>query len=355
MTTTDLISMGIDPCYWYPAIRLKDLGRRPTRVRLWHQDVVLFRSRQGDIVAFEDRCRHRKVALSEGMVDDTGIVCPFHGWCYDTNGVLARIPYWPDARPLPKLSLRRFPTTIGNGIVWIRQDDSTAQQDDPGFYARLQFPGDQWFHIIMDRTFPNHFAFGVINGMDFFHFHLHRRYQPWQQIRLVARHDDADSVTADYEITMEGSLPARLFKRLLRNGRQTRLVEQIHVEYVYPHHFASVGEDMKVTVFFRPIDERQTHVFIDMYFARPQKFWVPRWLYLNIVQKLFFYRIQAEDAWAGELEQRANETAPDVLRAEINPISLAVEHLIETKWRRFDGTMADADPGHIAKLPVSTD
>lgn len=331
---TDLRKIGIDRRYWFPAVRLKDLRRKPLTVQLWYQDIVVFRTRTGEIVALEDRCRHRKVALSSGQVSDTGIVCPFHGWCYGADGRLAGIPYWPKNRALPKVGVRAFPTRVAGGIVWVYAGNDQARAES-GLFSRLDYPADKWIHIVMDRVFLNHFAFGVVNGMDFFHFHLHRRYQPWQEIKLVQLSQDADSVTADYEITVGQSLSARLFKKILQRGGAETVVDRIHAEYVYPHHFARVAEDMKVGVFFRPIDRERTQVFIDMHFARPARFWWLRLLYLRTIQKLFLAQIQAEDAWAGELEQRANERAPDVARIEVNPTSLAAERVMEARWRAF--------------------
>lgn len=38
---------------------------------------------EGDLVAFEDQCSHRRCSLSEGELDGTVIACPCHGATFD--------------------------------------------------------------------------------------------------------------------------------------------------------------------------------------------------------------------------------------------------------------------------------
>jgi len=39
----------------------------------------------GAVCAFEDRCRHKGVALSEGRLQDHVLTCSAHGWQYDAR------------------------------------------------------------------------------------------------------------------------------------------------------------------------------------------------------------------------------------------------------------------------------
>ena len=46
----------------------------------------------GEVRAFRDLCVHQGTALSLGWVEDGCLVCPYHGWTYDTDGQCGRIP-----------------------------------------------------------------------------------------------------------------------------------------------------------------------------------------------------------------------------------------------------------------------
>jgi branched-subunit amino acid ABC-type transport system permease component len=60
-----------------------EIQQRPVRREIWKQPVVLFRTRQGEMRALEDRCAHRLVRLSRGRVKDDKIECAYHGWQFN--------------------------------------------------------------------------------------------------------------------------------------------------------------------------------------------------------------------------------------------------------------------------------
>ena len=61
-------------------------------VRIFGEDLVLFRDGQGRIGLVEDRCAHRRVKLDCGYANGNGIRCPYHGWTYDTHGQCVEQP-----------------------------------------------------------------------------------------------------------------------------------------------------------------------------------------------------------------------------------------------------------------------
>lgn len=45
--------------------------------------LVLWCDGAGDWHAFEDKCPHRGVALSEGRIEAGQLQCSYHGWLFD--------------------------------------------------------------------------------------------------------------------------------------------------------------------------------------------------------------------------------------------------------------------------------
>ncbi len=43
--------------------------------------------------ALEDRCAHRQVPLSQGLVEGDTIRCGYHGWAYDCRRRCVDVPY----------------------------------------------------------------------------------------------------------------------------------------------------------------------------------------------------------------------------------------------------------------------
>ncbi|TGV61962.1 Rieske (2Fe-2S) protein, partial [Mesorhizobium sp. M2D.F.Ca.ET.160.01.1.1] len=61
--------------FWQAVALSADTGKRPKRILLDGEPVVLFRSAQG-IAALFDRCPHRLVELSTGKIVGGEIECP---------------------------------------------------------------------------------------------------------------------------------------------------------------------------------------------------------------------------------------------------------------------------------------
>lgn len=77
--------------YWHPVARSTDLKDKPVSACLLDVPIVLWRAPSG-VAAFKDVCIHRGAPLSLGRLQDSQLVCPYHGWCYAEDGSVAHIP-----------------------------------------------------------------------------------------------------------------------------------------------------------------------------------------------------------------------------------------------------------------------
>ena len=65
----DLRKTGINPDFWYPLARSKELRPGKAIGRTFAgEPIVLVRTAQGAVFALEDRCAHRQVPLHLGVV-----------------------------------------------------------------------------------------------------------------------------------------------------------------------------------------------------------------------------------------------------------------------------------------------
>jgi phenylpropionate dioxygenase-like ring-hydroxylating dioxygenase large terminal subunit len=118
------------PRVWQMACRLEEIPQPHDYVEyeFLDQSVVVVRTEDEGARAFENACRHRGVRLVEGRgtcVD--GFTCPFHGWCYGTDGANAGIPrrrsfaeHNLDAGDLDLVPVR---CEVWGGCAWINLDD----------------------------------------------------------------------------------------------------------------------------------------------------------------------------------------------------------------------------------------
>src|SRR5215470_16234006 len=86
--------------------------------------LVIWRTAAGVVVAFDERCCHKRMPLSQGRLIETDLLqCAYHGLCYDAAGRCVRIPSHPDGRIPPQARLRPFPVIEQDGLVWVWPGD----------------------------------------------------------------------------------------------------------------------------------------------------------------------------------------------------------------------------------------
>ena len=114
---------------WYPIAWSRDVGRKLEARRIVEQNVVLYRTQAGGVVAMEDACPHRLLPLSMGKLRGDHVECGYHGMTYDCSGKCVRVP---GQEIVPASALvKTYPTHENMGLVWIWMGDpSLARTDD---------------------------------------------------------------------------------------------------------------------------------------------------------------------------------------------------------------------------------
>lgn len=117
--------------HFYIACRSKDLRDRPIARTILGTPIVLFREEGGRATALIDRCAHRNVPLSLGSCQGGRLVCGYHGWEYDGQGICQRVPALAGpqtgkARRVPQLA-----TVEQQGFVWVYARPDTAPKVAP--------------------------------------------------------------------------------------------------------------------------------------------------------------------------------------------------------------------------------
>ena len=79
---------------WVRAARLSDLPRGEGRaVRIDGRWFALFHDAERGILAIDDACPHQGASLGEGTYHKGRVICPWHGWVFDTvTGACAGVP-----------------------------------------------------------------------------------------------------------------------------------------------------------------------------------------------------------------------------------------------------------------------
>src|SRR5271167_4721909 len=74
---------------WQMACRLEEIPEVDDFVvyEILDQSVIVVRTSDLGVRAFQNACRHRGVQVAQGRGNcQGGFTCPFHGWCYGVDG-----------------------------------------------------------------------------------------------------------------------------------------------------------------------------------------------------------------------------------------------------------------------------
>ncbi|MEX2599673.1 MAG: Rieske 2Fe-2S domain-containing protein [Dehalococcoidia bacterium] len=106
--------------YWMPVRPTAELlSKNVIKVRLLGEDLVLFRTKKGEMGLIGDRCAHRFAGLEYGIPDDDGIRCPYHGWLYGLDGQCLDTPLEPaESTFKERIKLTGYPVKELGGLVW---------------------------------------------------------------------------------------------------------------------------------------------------------------------------------------------------------------------------------------------
>lgn len=127
---------------WYVLARGASLKpRQVRRVDVGGRDVVVWRGADGRAGALDARCAHLGADLAEGRVEDDGLRCAYHGWCWSAEGACVRAEG--RERP-PARRARAYRVVERHGLVWAWLGGTPAfdvpEQVAPPGWRRIVLP-----------------------------------------------------------------------------------------------------------------------------------------------------------------------------------------------------------------------
>jgi nitrite reductase/ring-hydroxylating ferredoxin subunit len=103
---------------WQPVCLSSELGELPLKVTLLGEDLVLFRSRNGDLGLLDRHCSHRGASLEYGLPTDAGIQCCYHGWHFACDGRILDTPNDPRSSLKTRICHPAYPVHEYQGIIF---------------------------------------------------------------------------------------------------------------------------------------------------------------------------------------------------------------------------------------------
>ena len=157
--------------YWQPFLLASELKDVPLPVRLFGEDLVVFRDRSGNVGLLHRNCAHRGTSLEFGIPAERGLRCCYHGWHFDLDGTILDTPAEPAGSRI-KSNFRQgaYPVAELHGLLFAYMGPADEKPELP-VYDSFSFPDDtqiapfrmtlpcNWLQIVENGADPMHNAF----------------------------------------------------------------------------------------------------------------------------------------------------------------------------------------------------
>lgn len=156
---------GLMRAYWQPAALVSEMSEeKPVKaVRLFGEDLVLFRKPSGEWGLISRFCAHRGVDLSYGRLEDGGLRCLYHGWLFNAEGRCTDQPAEPEhSRFADKIRVAAYPCREKNGIIFAY----LGAGDPPPFPAYDCFSAPEEYTFAFKGLWECNWLQGVEGGID---------------------------------------------------------------------------------------------------------------------------------------------------------------------------------------------
>ncbi|MFI1653325.1 Rieske 2Fe-2S domain-containing protein [Streptomyces sp. NPDC020472] len=347
----DLRRVGAHPDHWYPVALSRKVRRgRAYATAFAGERIALYRGESGAVHALEDRCAHRQVPLSMGVVEGETLRCCYHAWAYRGDGRISQIPYLSKGDGRPPRGVRGYPVREAYGLVFVFPGD-------PGKAAETALPelpahgSPQYRTMTFSRTVRCHYSFMHENLLDMNHQFLHRGVVGRLHPELLSHRAEGRTVEARYLFTHTGGKRNRSAGLLAGEGiggSATSDVMTIRTEYPYQT-LDLVPEKadhpaLRLWAAYVPEDaeQRTCRAYGLLMIEKPG---IPAALHVAwpFIRR-FAERVFAEDRMAVEAEQRAWDEQGEDRNHEVFPVILDVREVLRTHGVPLRSGAAACDP-----------
>jgi phenylpropionate dioxygenase-like ring-hydroxylating dioxygenase large terminal subunit len=104
--------------FWQPIAFVQELTDLPLKVKILDEELVLFKTKKGDVGLLELHCSHRGASLEFGVIEEQGIRCFYHGWKYGVDGTILETPAGPPLCNAGKLCHGAYPVHAFHDLIF---------------------------------------------------------------------------------------------------------------------------------------------------------------------------------------------------------------------------------------------
>jgi phenylpropionate dioxygenase-like ring-hydroxylating dioxygenase large terminal subunit len=282
----DLTDQNKYDLQWYVIGQRSDfIKNKPIKTTIWNKNYVVWRTNDNQYVGLNDVCSHKSASLSGGKVIDNHIICPYHGYEFNENGTLDKIPGI-SFHPCPIYDVSKYKVVEKNGWVYL----NTFSGDLPfseNIFVEPEFERNDSV-VFLDMDFNCYSRIVSENSLDVMHIGFVHTFGNSKRPAPIEEHNPIQVGPYHYKTSYLYEAGDNSFARKLFGVKDLR----VENEFILPHTtIARIYFDeyiSTVITFALPISETKSRLFVKTY----RNFWANKlgdlvtenWMFNTILQ-----------------------------------------------------------------------
>ncbi len=256
------------PNQWYAILESDEVKtRKPIGVTRMGEKLVAWRDTRGVVTIMSDRCPHRGVQLSVGVLKGDCIQCPFHGFEFDISGASTLVPAnGRNAVPPKAIKVHTYPTREAHGFIYLWWGEPRESYPELPFFESIG--EDMVFGSLRDH-WATHYSRAIENQLDSVHV-------PFVHYNTIGRGNktvvNGPLCRAEARYPGDNLLDIWVFNET-DNGQTPLKTSQItepdrhsSLQFRFPNVWHNwISDDVRVMIAFAPIDDENTLMYLRFY------------------------------------------------------------------------------------------
>ncbi|GLI62695.1 hypothetical protein VaNZ11_005371 [Volvox africanus] len=163
--------------FWYAAALSEKVTGKPLKVDILSRTITIWRDEDGKVHCLDNVCPHRGAPLSAGWTKTKNgkscVVCPYHGWAYNGQGVLEEVPSQGPGVSFPRRPLAEsYPVEERGGFVWLFFGaKGLPREERPPVPLAPELEDPEWRAVYGEVEFDSPHWSVFENALDMAHIH----------------------------------------------------------------------------------------------------------------------------------------------------------------------------------------
>jgi phenylpropionate dioxygenase-like ring-hydroxylating dioxygenase large terminal subunit len=260
---------------WYVIGTKADFSKNiPKKTTIWNKNYVVWRNGDNQYIGLDDVCPHKGASLSGGKVCNNHVICPYHGYEFDENGKLDKVPGI-SFHPSPVYDVSKYQVIEKNGWVYLNTysdiakiDNSTGLPYTENIYVEPEVVRND-SAVFLDMDFNCYSRIVSENSLDVMHIGFVHTFGNSKNPAPVEVHPPKEVGPNHFKTSYLYEAGDKSFARKIFGAKDLR----IENEFILPHTTIArviFGPFISTVITFAlPINENKSKLFVKTY----RNFW----------------------------------------------------------------------------------